>query len=112
MRSSVPCGNESPGTRLYRSSRSSFSAGPTTRRSSTVIQPVDVCHVVSSTIVPGRYRRWSGTDEFDGPKRKNPADRSSSEPKRLGESGRGRQNHSTDPSGATSALTSQSDRNA
>ena len=49
---------------------------------------------------------------FDGPKRKNPAERSSSAPNTLGESGRGRHSHSTDPSGATSALTSQSDRKA
>ena len=47
-----------------------------------------------------------------GPKRKFPAERSSSAPKTLGESGRGRHSHSTEPSGAISVLISQSERNA
>jgi hypothetical protein len=47
-----------------------------------------------------------------GPKRKRPAERSRSAQKTLGESGRGRQSHSTEPSGAMSVLTSQSERNA
>ena len=38
--------------------------------------------------------------------------RSSNAPNTLGESGRGKQSHSIAPSGATSALTSQSERNA
>jgi hypothetical protein len=41
-----------------------------------------------------------------------PAERSSNAPKTLAESGRGRHIHSTEPSGATSVLISQSDRNA
>ncbi len=102
----------SPGTRRYRSRRSSVGAGPITSRSHTITQPVGVCQVVSSTLVPGTYRRWLGTSMPLGPKRKFPAARSSSAPNTLGESGRGRHSHSTEPSGATSVLISQSDRNA
>ena len=47
-----------------------------------------------------------------GPNRNQPASRSSSAPKMLGQSIRGRHIHSTAPLGATSAVTSQSDRNA
>jgi hypothetical protein len=39
-----------------------------------------------------------------GPKRKVPAVRSRMAPKTLGESGRGRHSHSTEPSGATRQL--------
>ena len=78
----------------------------------TTSHPVGVCQVVSSTIVPGTYRRWSGTMALDGPNRKVPALRSSSAPNTLGESGRGRLSHSIDPSGATRQLFSQSDKNA
>jgi hypothetical protein len=46
-----------------------------------------------------------------GPKRKLPDDRSRRAAKTLGESGRGRQSHSTEPSGATRQLFSQSERN-
>ena len=67
-----------------------FPSPATTRRSWTTSQPVGVCHVVSSTMVPGTYRRWWGTSVFVGPKRKLPAVRSSRAPKTLGESGRGR----------------------
>ena len=77
----------------------------------TTSQPVGVCHVVSSTIVPGTYRRWSGTWVLNGPSRKLPAFRSKSAPNTLGESGRGRLSHSIEPSGATRQLFSQSDKN-
>jgi hypothetical protein len=77
----------------------------------TTSHPDAVCQVVSSTIVPGMYRRWSGTKVLNGPNRKLPAFRSSSAPKTLGESGRGRLSHSIEPSGATRQLFSQSDRN-
>ena len=70
-----------------------------------------VCHVVSMTIVPGRYLRWCGTCVFDGPSRKLPAVRSSSAPKMLGASGRGRHIHSIEPSGAIRQLFSQSEMN-
>ena len=89
-----------------------MSGGPITSMSLTVSQPVGVCQVVSRTFVPGTYRRESGTIACDGPKRKFPAERSSNALKTLGESGRGRHIHSTHPSGAIKALTSQSDRNA
>ena len=81
-----------------------------TRKSCTVIQPVGVCQVVSSTIVPGTYLRCWGTWALLGPNRNEPAARSSSAPKTLGESGRGRHSHSTDPSGATRQLCSQLER--
>src|SRR4051812_42696079 len=48
----------------------------------------------------------------NGPRRKEPAPRSSSDPNTLGESKRGTQSQSTDPSGATSAAVWQFDRNA
>ena len=48
----------------------------------------------------------------NGPSRKDPAWRSSSVPKTLGESKRGTQSQSTEPSGATSAPVWQFDRNA
>ena len=81
------------------------------RKSWTTIHPVGVCQVVSSTLVPGTYRRCWGTWVLPGPNLNNPADRSRSAPKTLGESGRGRHSHSTDPSGATRQLCSQFDRN-
>ena len=83
-----------------------------TRRSHTVNHPDGVCHVVSRTLVPGTYLRWLGTMVVEGPNRNEPAARSNKAPNRLGESGRGRHSHSTDPLGATSALASQSDKNA
>ena len=49
---------------------------------------------------------------FEGPNRNEPAERSSRAPKTLGESGRGRQSHSTEPSGAMRQLSSQSERKA
>src|SRR5271169_4217553 len=82
-----------------------------TRKSCTVIHPVGVCQVVSSTIVPGTYLRCCGTWALPGPNLNEPAARSSSAANTLRESGRGRHNHSTDPSGATRQLCSQLDRN-
>ena len=76
-----------------------------------MIQPSPQSQLVSSTIVPGRYRRSAGTVMSSGPNRNQPASRSSSAPKTLGLSNRGRHIHSTEPPGATSAVTSQSDRN-
>jgi hypothetical protein len=73
---------------------------------------VRVIHVVSRTIVPGRYRRPAGTATFVGPTRKLPASRSRSAPNTLGESGRGTHIHSTSPLGATSAIVSESETNA
>src|SRR5215475_15396611 len=82
------------------------------RKSCTIIHPVPVCQVVSSTIVPGTYRRCCGTWALLGPNRKLPADRSSSAANTLGESGRGRHSHSTAPFGATRQLCSQFDKSA
>src|SRR5687768_16422805 len=77
-----------------------------------MIQPLSDPQLVSSTIVPGRYRRAAGTSTSAGPKRKPPASRSRIAANTLGASNRGRHNHSTFPLGATSAVTSQSDRKA
>src|SRR6266511_2323057 len=74
--------------------------------------PAEVRHVVSSTIVPGRYRRPAGTIASSGPSRNPPAALSSSAPNTLGASGLGRHSHSTFPLGATSALASRSERKA
>ena len=52
------------------------------------------------------------SDRQVGPNLNQPASRSSIEPKTLGPSIFGRHIHSTEPLGATSAVTSQSDRNA
>jgi hypothetical protein len=49
---------------------------------------------------------------FNGPNRNDPAERSSRAPKTLGESGRGRHSHSTDPPGAIRQLASQSEMKA
>ena len=56
--------------------------------------------------------RAVGTLIPNGPSRKEPAWRSSSVPNTLGESNRGTHNQSTEPSGATSALVWQFERNA
>src|SRR4051812_41169329 len=76
-----------------------------------MIQPVSVPQLVSSTIVPGRYRRAAGTVTSVGATRKVPACRPSTAPKTLGESIRGRHIQSTLPPGATRAVTSPSERN-
>ena len=80
--------------------------------SRTTIQPVLVCQTVSTTIEPGTYARRVGTAVPTTPTRKFPASRSSIAAKTLGASWRGAQSHSTLPSGAMSAFTSQSERNA
>jgi hypothetical protein len=76
-----------------------------------MIHPVGVPQLVSSTIVPGMYRRAVGTSMPAGPRRKPPASLSRIDAKTLGESIRGRQSHSTFPLDATSAVVSQSERN-
>ena len=78
-------------------------------RSRTINHPVAVPQLVSRTMVPGKYRRAAGTVTSVGPSRNPPAWRSSSAPKTLGESTRGKHNHSTLPLGATSAIDSQSE---
>src|SRR5215472_2948570 len=83
---------------------------PTSSASRTTTQPVGRPHVVSSTIVPGRYRLPDGTVASAGPTRNDPASRSSIAAKTLGPSIRGRHIHSTLPPGATRLHTSQSDR--
>src|SRR5262245_48775941 len=75
-------------------------------------QPVGVLQVVSSTFVPGSYARHVGWFMPYGPKRKDPASRSSRLPKMLGESNDGVHSQSTAPSGAISAPVWQFDRNA
>ena len=55
------------------------------------------------TLVPGSYARADGMLMPNGPKRKNPAWRSSRLPNTLGESKRGTHSQSIEPSGATSA---------
>ena len=82
------------------------------RASRTITHPIRVSQVVSSTIVPGMYRRAAGTLTSAGASRKVPASRSRIAPNTLGESIRGRHIHSTLPFGATSAVVWQSDRNA
>src|SRR5690349_4508230 len=82
------------------------------RQSRTITQPVGVPQLVSRIIVPGRYRRAAGTFASAGPNRKPPASRSRIAPNTLGPSILGRHIHSTLPLGATSAVTSQSERNA
>src|SRR3954465_13254869 len=56
--------------------------------------------------------RDDGTLRPNGPRRKQPASRSSSMPNTLGESNDGTHSRSIAPSGATSAPVWQSDRNA
>ena len=85
---------------------------PSTSASRTMSHPVSVCQVVSTISPPGRYRRAAGTLTPYGPTRKWPALRSSIAPKTLGESGRGRHIHSTEPLRAIRHTVSQSERNA
>ncbi|BDH58274.1 hypothetical protein MTP03_32130 [Tsukamurella sp. PLM1] len=86
--------------------------GPMTSASRTMSQPVEVCHVVSSMRLPGRYRRSTGTSTPYGARRNDPAPRSRIAPNTLGESGRGMHIHSTVPSRAIRHVFSQSERNA
>src|SRR3954451_18505345 len=91
---------------------SSQRRGPIVSASRTTIQPPGACHVVTSVFVPGSYWREDGTLTPNGPTRKDPAWRSSSIPNTLGESKLGTHSQSIAPSGATSALVWQFDRNA
>ncbi len=75
-----------------------------------MIQPSPQSQLVSSTIVPGRYRRSAGTSTSSGPNLKKPAPRSRIAPNTLGQSILGRHIHSMAPLGATNAVTSESDR--
>src|SRR6266702_2016550 len=102
----------SPGGRRYPSRRPALCQGPISRASRTMTHPAEVRQVVSSTMVPGRYRRPAGTTTPSGPSRNPPAALSSIAPNTLGASGLGRHSHSTFPLGATSALTSRSERKA
>ena len=86
--------------------------GPNVSASRTTTQPVGVCHVVSSTFVPGMYTRDVGTSIPSGDTRNDPAPRSRRLPKTLGESNAGTHSQSTDPSGATSAPVWQLERKA
>ncbi len=85
---------------------------PTARKSLTASQPLPVCQVVESTIVPGTYWRCAGTARSAGERRNDPAERSRMVPKTLGSWGRGRHIHSIAPVGATRHVFSQSDRKA
>ena len=58
---------------------------------------------------PRHVSRCRGTQALLGPNLNEPAARSSSAPNTLGESGRGRHSHSTEPSGATRQHCSQFD---
>ena len=62
--------------------------------------------------MPGSYTRREGWLMPNGPKRKNPASRSSRLPNTLGASKHGTHSQSIAPSGATSAPVWQFDRNA
>ncbi len=77
-----------------------------------ITQPMRVSQLVSTTMVPGTYRRPAGTITSAGPRRKPPASRSRIAANRLGESMRGAHIHSTLPLGAIRAVVSQSDRYA
>src|SRR5262245_4685788 len=79
--------------------------------SRTTTQPDGVFHVVSITLVPGTYAREDGTLMPNGANRNMPDSRSRRLPKMLGESKRGTQSQSTEPSGAMRAPVWQSDRN-
>ena len=82
----------------------------TVRASRTTTQPLRVCHVVSSTRVPGTYRRPAGAIRFAAPTLKRPAPRSRIAPNTLGLSGRGR--HNPFPLGDTRAISVHDDRKA
>ena len=92
--------------------KSSPRLGPKIKASRTITQPLVVFQVVSRMLVPGSYVRAVGTLIPNGPKRKPPAWRSSSEPNTLGASKRGTHSQSIVPSGATKAPVWQSERKA
>ena len=91
---------------------SSPSRGPMVRASRTTTHPLEVCQVVTRTLVPGSYSRSAGKLMPNGPSRKAPASRSSRLPNTLGASKQGTHSQSTAPSGATSAPVWQSERKA
>jgi hypothetical protein len=72
--------------------------------SSTRTTPVAVVKVVSSTFVPGRYRRDVSNPVAGISVKQPPLSASSRAPKTLGESRSGRVNQSTEASSATSAI--------
>ena len=104
--------SSSAGGRVCGVIASSCDQGPIVSASRTTIQPDGVFHVVSRTFVPGLYARAVGCAMPNGPKRRNPASRSSRLPNTLGESNRGMQSQSIAPSAATSAPVWQFERNA
>jgi len=112
VRTSRCSASSSVGGRVCGVMTSSERRGPIVSASRTISQPPGTCHVVSSVLVPASYSREEGTLIPNGPSRKNPAARSSSVPKTLGASKLGTHSQSIAPSGATSALVWQSDRNA
>ena len=91
---------------------SSWCRGPIVSASRTTTQPPIERQVVTSTLVPGSYSRDTGWLRPNGPSRKLPAPRSSSDPNTLGASKRGTHSQSIAPSGAISAPVWQSERNA
>src|SRR3954447_4563166 len=102
--------SSSVGGRVCGVTVSSPRRGPIVSASRTVAHPVGVFHAVIKVLVPGSYTRPLGTLIPNGPRRNDPAPRSSSEPNTLGESKRGTHSQSIVPSGATSAPVWQSDR--
>jgi hypothetical protein len=91
-----------------RSPQAVSSHAATSSASVTVRHPVLVMYVVSSTSVPGRYRRVTGKELSVGDNAKLPASRSRIAPNMLVESIRGAHSHSTAPREETSAVVSPS----
>src|SRR3954454_1356681 len=112
VRTSRCSASSSAGGRVCGVIESSLRRGPITSASRTTIQPLGVRQVVTRTFVPGSYGRATGWLMPNGPRRNEPAARSSSEPKTLGESNWGTQSQSIAPSGATKAPVWQFERNA
>src|SRR3954447_11292256 len=112
VRTSMCSASSSVGGRVCGVRRSSPRRGPIVSASRTTTQPLEELHVVTSTFVPGSYSRAEFALKPNGPKRKLPAPRSSSEPKTLGASKLGTHSQSTDPSGAIRAPVWQFERNA
>ncbi len=102
----------SEGGLVWGVTQSSLTRRPIVRASRTSTQPDVVFHVVLITPEPGSYERALGCEVPKGPSRNNPAPRSSTLPKMLGESNRGTHNHSTEPSEPTSAPVWQFDKKA
>ena len=113
VRTSMWSASSSAGGRVCGVTRvSSLAAAPSSTRRARRTQPDGVFHVVTRTFVPGSYARAVGWLIPYGPKRKNPASRSSRLPNTLGASKLGTHNQSIAPSGATRAPVWQFDRNA